>query len=82
MISFRDSVADVIKDSNFTNSQLITLVFANSNLTLFDNNILNGVYKGIKFLKNWNATITNSVFKNFVQSQSFLKRDLNRVNFH
>ena len=79
IVIYRDSTIDYIKNSMFTNSQLITFVFISSNLTSFDNNTMSGVNKGIKFSNNWNATITNSNFINFVQNQSFINRNLRRV---
>jgi hypothetical protein len=43
------------------------MIFRNTLVKEFTDNMLNGMNKGIKIMTNSNATITNSVFKNMKQ---------------
>ena len=68
LITIHNSEIDEISDSYFSQNQYYTFVFMNSNMTVFKNNTLNGINKGIYFKENSNATISNWTFSNFVQN--------------
>ena len=68
LITIHKSEIDEISDSYFNHNQYYTFEFINSNLTVFKNNTLNGINKGIYFKENSNATISNWTFSNFVQN--------------
>ena len=68
LITIHNSEIDEISDSYFSQNQYYTFAFMNSNMTVFKNNTLNGINKGIYFKENSNATISNWTFSNFVQN--------------
>ena len=68
LITIHNSEIDEISDSYFSQNQYYTFVFMHSNMTVFKNNTLNGISKGIYFKENSNAIISNWTFSNFVQN--------------
>ena len=67
MINFRKTVVESISDSFFIDSQLITMIFDKSTLKSFTGNTLNGMYKGLQFIRNSNGTVLNSIITNMIQ---------------
>ena len=67
IINFRHTVVESITDSFFIDSQLITMVFDKSTLKSFVGNTLNGMYKGLQFIRNSNGTVSNSIISNMIQ---------------
>ena len=67
MINFRKTVVENISDSFFIDSQLITMIFDKSTLKSFTGNTLNGMYKGLQFIRNSNGTVSNSIITNMIQ---------------
>jgi hypothetical protein len=45
------------------------MIFRNTLVKEFSDNVLNGINRGIKIMTNSNATITNSIFKNMKQNR-------------
>ena len=68
LITFEDSSANEISNSSFTNIQYYIFEFIRSQVSSFQNNILNGINKGMHFIENSNATISNWTFSNFKQN--------------
>lgn len=64
----RETVVDSIQNSEFTDNQLITIVFEKSNLKMFTGNTFNGMNKAIQFKKSSTGVIANSFFYNMIQN--------------
>ena len=71
MINFKKAIAENIEDSYFIDSQLITIIFDNSVLKSFTGNTLNGMYKGLQFIRNSNGTVSNSIITGMIQKVKF-----------
>ena len=71
MINFKKTIAENIVDSYFIDSQLITIIFDNSVLKSFTGNTLNGMYKGLQFIRNSNGTVSNSIITGMIQKVKF-----------
>lgn len=67
-MNFRNCIIDRITKSNFTESQLQVMIFVNTLVKEISDTLFDGMNKGLKFMANSNATITNSTFKNMVQN--------------
>ena len=67
-IAFRSSTIDMMRNCYFQESQLNVMEMRNTNVTVFTNNTLDGINRGLKIYQNSNVKISNSMFKNMVQN--------------
>jgi hypothetical protein len=68
MIQITETTVKNIADSSFSECQLIVIIFKASNVLSFTGNTFDGFNKALSFEKKTNGTISNSIFKNFVQN--------------
>ena len=68
MINIRETVVDNIANSSFVKSQLLVIIFANSQLKSSTGNTFSAMNKGIQFINNSTGMVANSVFVKMVQN--------------
>lgn len=59
LITIHNSQVDEISSSSFSHIQYYVFMFMSSSVKSFNNNVLNGINKGIYFKQNSSAAISN-----------------------
>jgi hypothetical protein len=67
-MNIRETVVDNFSDSNFTENQLVVIIFEQSQLKSFSGNTFDSMNKGLKIIKQTTGIIADSFFTNMVQN--------------
>lgn len=68
IMNIRETVVDNISNSNFTENQLLVIIFEQSELRSFTQNRFDSLNKGMQIKKNSHGIIADSIFTNMVQN--------------
>jgi nitrous oxidase accessory protein NosD len=68
IIHFTECVVESFTDSYFFDVQPFALIFTETEVKHFSNNIFDGMNRGVKFEDQSTATISNNTFKNMQQN--------------